>query len=772
MNLRHKAEACGALVGAAFFGRRFPLAVSYIITDRCNFRCAYCHRWKRDTEGELSTAEVFSVLDELRAMGTRLFKVTGGEPFLRPDLEEVVRRASECGFHVGLNTNGSLIDSAPNVLNYVNMLSLSLDGPPEVHEKIRPAGAFAAVMRAIDAARERGIGVMLNATLTRYNTHCVDYLVDLAGEKGVGIRFQPASAWVLSGTAKDPVVADREEIIRALDAVCRRARRDKQVKNWPFIVKFMKQWPRGQGITCAGGRLFCRIESRGEVLVCGRRRHPDAVYPNVRQGGVRDAFNRMALPTCDMCYNHTRLRINVLYSLLKGNRRIWRAAFSPAPQVKAGRTDGNPPADGTPAADPDDDPALRRRSPKRIFPVPRRIVHLYPGVLWDAARLLARVQFLDGPQRGEFEREFAAHVGARHAMATGTGRLALRLLLEAFDLPKGSEVIISAYEDASVPEAVQAAGLMPVCVDIDRRTQNISLDGIREALSAKTSTVIAGHLFGNPFDVPALAEMVRGCGIRIIEDCAHAVGTTLGGRQVGGFGDAAIFSFHTTKPFMTFGGGMAVTNDDAVARKVRERLNGLPFPPRARLARRLLLAFVTAAFTSRPGFALAVYPLLRLTARLNIGLIDIYNRTLRKVIKIEYADTRYTNFQAQVGLRNLARLPDMVARRRAHIVQLDGVLGGKVDKPLALEGSNGYFYTVYCRRRDDARKRLLRAGIDAGKQLMRNCAAALGQADRCPNTARVIEESIQIPIHATLSGKAVARMGRIVADILTAMENE
>lgn len=401
-----------------------------------------------------------------------------------------------------------------------------------------------------------------------------------------------------------------------------------------------------------------------------------------------------------------------------------------------------------------------------MFPVCRRIIHLYSGALRDVLRLTMGGKLIDGPHIGEFERAFAERVGVKHAVATATGRLALRLLLEAFERPRGGEVLIPAYEDTSVPETISNLGMTPVCVDIDPETQNISLDSVRERLTERTSAIVVAHIFGNPFDVPALREMVKDRDVIIIEDCAHAVGTTLGDRHVGSFGDAAIFSFHTTKPFMTFGGGMVVTDNDRAGRAVREHLENLPPPSGVKLLRRILSAFVTSVLAGRAGFALLVYPWLRLMNMLNVDFLDVYNRTGRKAIKIKQTATRYTNLQALVGLKNLRRLDEAVSRRREHIKKLDAVTANRVSKPRTAQGSNGYFYTIYCPQRDALRKKLLRVGIDTGKDLMRNCAVPLGQGDRCPSTARVIAESVQIPIHERLSGRTVDRMAEILDSVL------
>lgn len=305
----------------ASLGRRVPLAVSYIITNRCNYSCSYCARW-RTPMPELTTDQVCRMMSELKTLGTRFFQITGGEPFLREDLHEVVRHGKQCGFHIGLNTNGSLLDRNPEALKYIDSVALSLDGGCTIHETVRPPGSFDAVLSAIDTFKEQGIPVRITTTLTAHNTGSVDELVDLAAEKDVTISFQPASPLVLSGDEENPEAGEREEIVNALTRVAERGKQDKRIANSADVLHFMKMWPSPQYLTCAGGRLFYRINCDGDVLVCGRD-PGEGPHPNVARDGVRKALCNVPYPNCCTCYNTTRLRVNMLYSLMTLNGKVW-----------------------------------------------------------------------------------------------------------------------------------------------------------------------------------------------------------------------------------------------------------------------------------------------------------------------------------------------------------------------------------------------------------------------------------------------------------------
>ncbi|MBI5882435.1 MAG: radical SAM protein [Elusimicrobia bacterium] len=318
--LGHWAAAGKAAFLAAACGRRTPLAVSYLITNRCNSCCAYCDRWRK-AGPELSTEQVFELLLGLRRLGTRFLQITGGEPFLREDLPAVAARARELGMHVGVNTNGSLIEERAEVLSCLDHVCLSLDGPPEVHEKIRPRGSHGRVERAVEFVKSRGVPVSLTATLTKFNTDCVDYLLDFAAARGVPLSFQPADVHALSSLRDNETVAETERVRAAFALLAERKERHDCLENGLLELAYMRKWPEQQGVDCAGARLFCRIESDGDVMVCGLKEQGRS-HPNILRDGLAAALSSVPLPDCRACFCSARLRMNILYSAFRLNRRV------------------------------------------------------------------------------------------------------------------------------------------------------------------------------------------------------------------------------------------------------------------------------------------------------------------------------------------------------------------------------------------------------------------------------------------------------------------
>ncbi len=298
-------------------GLPVPLAVSFVITNRCNYKCAYCDRWRLHTP-ELSTSQVLTMVHGLRDLGMHFFQITGGEPFLRQDLGVICKTAKALGLYVGVNTNGSLLKPDSEVLKFVDRLTFSLDGPREVHETARPRGSFDDVMRAIEVAQKAGVKVGITTTITRANWAFTGYMADLAARLGVNIAFQPAFEYALSSDRKNTYSPEPWMVRRALAAVRKSTARD-AVTNDRTVMALMSMWPRDQGLQCAGGRLFFRIETNGDLLICGIKDKPGGKHPNILLNGLDNALQMVPRPDCTRCYNHTRLKVNMLYTLAHGD---------------------------------------------------------------------------------------------------------------------------------------------------------------------------------------------------------------------------------------------------------------------------------------------------------------------------------------------------------------------------------------------------------------------------------------------------------------------
>jgi dTDP-4-amino-4,6-dideoxygalactose transaminase len=174
-----------------------------------------------------------------------------------------------------------------------------------------------------------------------------------------------------------------------------------------------------------------------------------------------------------------------------------------------------------------------------------------------------------GPRVGQFEREFAERIGARHAIAVNSCTAALHLALDAIGLREGDEVIVPTMTFAATAEVVTYFRAKPVLVDCRWDTLNIDVDQIEKAITPRTRAIIPVHFAGQPCEMEPLLEIARAHNLRVIEDAAHALPATYRGKMVGTIGDITCFSFYATKNVTTGEGGMATTDDPEWADRMR-----------------------------------------------------------------------------------------------------------------------------------------------------------------------------------------------------------
>ncbi len=183
----------------------------------------------------------------------------------------------------------------------------------------------------------------------------------------------------------------------------------------------------------------------------------------------------------------------------------------------------------------------------------------------EAVLRSGRVNYHTGTEGRDFEVEFAAAAGSKHAIALANGTVALELALYALGIGPGDEVIVPPRTFVASASAVVVRGATPVFAEVDRDTQNITAETIEAAFTERTKAIIPVHLGGMPCDMPAIMKLAGKHNVKVIEDCAQALGARCQDRPVGTFGHAAAFSFCQDKIMTTGGeGGMLVTDDDHV----------------------------------------------------------------------------------------------------------------------------------------------------------------------------------------------------------------
>ena len=173
-----------------------------------------------------------------------------------------------------------------------------------------------------------------------------------------------------------------------------------------------------------------------------------------------------------------------------------------------------------------------------------------------------------GPRVERLERDFRAYVGGL-AVAVSSGTAALELALRELRLPPGSEVITTAMTFCATANAIVHAGAVPVFADCDRTTMNIDPADVARRITPRTLAILPVHFAGRPCDMTALLDLASAHGLRVLEDCAHAIESTVDGRHCGTFGDFGCFSFYVTKNVTTVEGGMVICPSEEAANRIR-----------------------------------------------------------------------------------------------------------------------------------------------------------------------------------------------------------
>jgi MoaA/NifB/PqqE/SkfB family radical SAM enzyme len=307
------------LIRAKCFGVKFPHAIQFNITFRCNQRCAYCGIYN-DERYEMNTAEIFKMLDEFAAMGTSRLSITGGEPLVREDFPLVVKHAKELGFSVALATNGSLVSQRLNFLEGVDNVNMTLDGPQDIHDKQRGAGNFQKVMEAIRLIKSKKIPLYLVSVITRNNCSLIDELLALAESLDVKLLLQPV--FYAEQSHADNIEGyknNKYEDSLMIETLNHLIELKKQGNKSIILSKRYYQNVKNAIIhdkkirCCNAGSLFCTISPDGKVAPCNLLVR-DNCWLDGNKAGFKNAFFNMPQNNCVGCIS-SFLDIDDIYSL-------------------------------------------------------------------------------------------------------------------------------------------------------------------------------------------------------------------------------------------------------------------------------------------------------------------------------------------------------------------------------------------------------------------------------------------------------------------------
>lgn len=357
--------------------------------------------------------------------------------------------------------------------------------------------------------------------------------------------------------------------------------------------------------------------------------------------------------------------------------------------------------------------------------VPFARPHLSGGEAEAIAEVVASGWVSQGPRVAEFERAFAARVGAPEAVATSSCTTALQLALHASGVGPGDEVVVPSLSFIATANAVWQCGATPVFADVDPRTLNLDPAAAERAISPRTRAIMPVDQLGLPADLDAFAQLADRHGVAIVEDAACAVGALHRGQPVGSHGHVACFSLHPRKVITTGEGGMIAVHDPALAERLRRlRQHSMDVSD---LARHSATDVIVEAYPER-GF-----------------------------------NARMTDLQAALGLCQLRALDSILARRRAladrYTALLAGVPGVRppFDPPFARRTWQSYCVWVdpsAAIERTELMRRLLADGIATRRGVMA-IHAEPAYADTphapLPHTEAVAAGTMMLPLFPDMS---------------------
>ena len=335
-------------------------------------------------------------------------------------------------------------------------------------------------------------------------------------------------------------------------------------------------------------------------------------------------------------------------------------------------------------------------------------------------RVIASGYITEGRETREFEQEMARFFGVAHAIVVNNATLALTIALQGLGIGPGDEVIVPDFTFVATANAVSLAGAQPVFADIGRETFTIDLPDAEARITSRTAAIVPVHLNGRSSDMEALAALAAKHGLAVVEDAAQAMGSARGGRHLGAFGDAGVFSLGTTKVITSGQGGVILTRrGDLACACARIKDHG-------RLSR-------SAEVHDTLGF-----------------------------------NSKFTDLQAAVGLAQFRKLPGRIARKRAIFERyrrnLAGVAGIEIP-PINLAEAVPWFVDLLSTDRKGLEERLKRAEIETRRFYLplhsQPCYRAAGEY---PVTQDISARGLWLPSSIQLEDREIDRICDCIAE--------
>lgn len=320
-----------------------PLQMQISLTNACNLKCSYCYAMYPDREhADLKSDEIMKLIDEMAALGTRRINLVGGEPLLRDDIGQIIKRIKGHGMECAMTTNGYLVPRKIEEIKGIDLICLSLDGDKQATDANRATGCYDRVMAAMKVLKEHGVQFQISAVLTKNSIGSFEHLLLMGKEMGFSVGFTTLIEQTIDGKKQAPPnLPTDDEYREILGKILEWKRQGYPILFSDKVIEYAKNWKYGYGrdkvmgeepdfdyIECNAGKYFGIIDVNGDVYPCPAT--VDVMKPvNAKTHGVEKAFKALNNHNCRTCHIPCQnefsrmyaLDAGVIFNILKNYRR-------------------------------------------------------------------------------------------------------------------------------------------------------------------------------------------------------------------------------------------------------------------------------------------------------------------------------------------------------------------------------------------------------------------------------------------------------------------
>jgi len=277
----------------------------------------------RENAREIPLEKVYSLIAEMKTLGTKMISFMGGEPLLRDDLGQILDNCKKNGIATSIFTNGVLLPERIGEISSCDKVVISIDGDEEANDLVRGKGSYQKAMHAVSSARKKNIDVLLHCVLTKYNLHCLEFLVKKAKEVGARVRFQPVSHMHARARNISSLLPPAGKFKEAIERLVMLKNKGAAIENSRGSLDYLLSWPSCSiWRKCVGGKIYCYISTAGEMYPCSEMQGSISAF-NCLEVGVRKAFGNICEESlqdkCTECFLAAVVDLNLAYNFHRLN---------------------------------------------------------------------------------------------------------------------------------------------------------------------------------------------------------------------------------------------------------------------------------------------------------------------------------------------------------------------------------------------------------------------------------------------------------------------